>query len=139
MKEIQIRFWILLVIFSGSMLLTGCKSIKESKEGHQMDVRLKLYGKTVRWGALENLYGFLTPEESVKVVFPDNLNNIQVTDYQVRIPPMMLDEHKLSQTVTIDYLFKDAQVVRTMSDSQIWEYDVEAKEWFRANPIPEFK
>jgi len=139
LKEIQIRFWVLLLMIAGGLLLTGCKSIKESKEGHHMQARLKLYGKTARWGALENLYGFLTPEESVKVVFPDNLNNIRVTDYQVRIPPMVLEEHKMSQTVTIEYLFTDTQVIRTLSDNQIWEYDEESKDWFRANPIPEFK
>lgn len=104
-----------------------------------MEVRLDLYGKTARWGALENLYGFLTPEESAKVVFPDNLDNIRVTSYEVRIPPMMLDKHVLSQTVTIEYLFRDTQVIRTMSDNQVWKYDPEIKEWYRANPIPEFK
>lgn len=104
-----------------------------------MEMRLELYAKTVRWGALENLYGFLTPEESAKAIFPDNLNDIRVTSYQVRIPPMMLDQHKLSQTAVIEYLFHDTQVIKTMSDNQVWEYNPEIKEWFRANAIPEFK
>lgn len=104
-----------------------------------MESRLDLYGKTVRWGELENLYGFLTPEESAKVVFSDKLNNIRVTDYQVRIPPMTLDEHTISQTVTIEYVLNDTQVINTLSDRQTWEYDQELKQWFRANPIPEFK
>jgi len=104
-----------------------------------MEVRLELYAKTARWGALENLYGFLSPEESAKVIFPDNLDNIRVTNYQVRIPPMMLDEHKVSQTVTIEYLFHDTQVIKTMSDHQVWEYNPETEKWFRANPVPEFE
>lgn len=138
MKDTLIKLWILLILV-GSLSLVGCKTMDESKEVLMMESRLKLYGKTVRWGSLENLYGFLTPEESAKVVFPENLHNIRVTDYQVRIQPRMLDEHRLSQTVTIEYLFRDTQAIRTLSDHQMWEYDEEDKQWFRANPIPEFK
>ena len=139
MKDNLAGFWILTLILASAVCLSGCGTIEESKESQIMEARLDLYGKTVRWGALENMYGFLTPEESVKVVFPGNLGNIRVTNYQVRIPPMMLEKHKLSQTVTIEYLFRDTQVIKTMSDSQVWEYDPEVKEWYRANPIPEFK
>lgn len=139
MKDNLAGLWISLLILAAGTCLTGCGTIEESKQGQQMEVRLDLYGKTARWGALENLYGFLTPEESAKVVFPDNLDNIRVTSYEVRIPPMMLDKHVLSQTVTIQYLFRDTQVIRTMSDNQVWKYDPEIKEWYRANPIPEFK
>jgi hypothetical protein len=139
LKDNLTSLWALLLILAGSVCLTGCGTIEESKQSQQMEVRLHLYSKTARWGALENLYGFLTPEESVKIVFPDNLDNIRVTGYQVRIPPMMLDEHKLSQTVTIEYLLRDTQVIKVLSDDQVWEYNQETKEWFRANPIPEFK
>ena len=139
MKDNLAGLWILTLILASAMCLSGCGTIEESKESQKMEVRLDLYAKTVRWGALENMYGFLTPEESVKVVFPDNLGNIRVTNYQVRIPPMILDEHRLAQTVTIEYLHRDSQVIKTMSDSQIWEYNPEVKEWYRANPIPEFK
>ncbi len=139
MKLDPTRLWMLLSILVSSMLLVGCKTIDDSKEDQLMQARLNLYAKTVRWGALENLYGFLTLDERIKAVFPGNLDNIRITDYQVRIPPMMLEQHILSQTVTIEYLFRDTQVIKTMSDNQIWEYNKETKQWFRANPIPEFK
>lgn len=139
MKDNKTRFYGLLLILAAAVYLAGCRTIEESKESQNRDMRLELYAKTVRWGALENLYGFLTPEESAKAALPDNLNDIRVTGYQVRVPPMMLEKHKLSQTVVIEYLFHDTQVLKTMSDNQIWEYDPELESWFRANPVPEFK
>ena len=139
MKDNLASFWILALTLASVLCLSSCATIEESKENQKMEARLDLYAKTVRWGALENLYGFLTPEESAMVEFPDNLGNIRVTNYQVRIPPMMLDEHTLSQTVTIEYLYRDTQVIRTMSDSQVWEYKPELEEWYRTNPVPEFK
>lgn len=139
MKDNIIRLWASSLVLTAAVYLVGCKTIEASKEKQNMEMRLELYAKTVRWGALENLYGFLTPEESAKAIFPDNLNDIRVTSYQVRIPPMMLDQHKLSQTAVIEYLFHDTQVIKTMSDNQVWEYNPEIKEWFRANAIPEFK
>ena len=132
---INLSLLMLLVLIS----LAGCKTVSESKENQVMEAQLSLYGKTARWGVLENLYGFLNPEEGIKAVIPDNLDNVRVTDYQVRIHPMVLEEHKISQTVTIEYLFRDTQVIRTMSDSQIWAFDEESKQWFRANPVPDFK
>ena len=139
MKDNLASFWISVLTLASVLCLSSCATIEESKENQKMEARLDLYAKTVRWGALENLYGFLTPEESAMVEFPDNLGNIRVTNYQVRIPPMMLDEHTLSQTVTIEYLYRDTQVIRTMSDSQVWEYKPELEEWYRTNPVPEFK
>ena len=78
-----------------------------------------------------------------------NLHNIKVTDYRVITPARQVDEsagedeevvkYNLLQTVAIEYIVKDAQVVHTLTDNQVWEYNREEKTVYRVNPIPEFK
>ena len=51
---------------------------------------------------------------------------------------MNLDENKVSRKVRIEYVLRDRQVVKTLIDNQIWEYDSEIDQWFRVNPPPEF-
>ena len=128
-------FFVLFVLLS----LSGCKTLQEASNKEQLDAKLNIYGKTVRWGALENLYGFLSPEDSADVIIPKNLDNIRVTDYVVRVPPHLVDLTKATQTAEINYLFRDQHIIRTLVDYQEWRYDEKVKNWYRSNPIPEFK
>ena len=137
-KSKNLSYWTLFVLIL-VMGVSGCKTLEEMSQKNKLDSKLSFYGKTVRWGALENLYGFLAPSESQTVVIPTNLNNIRVTDYEVRVPPRMIEPGKASQTAEISYLFRDRAVVKTLVDNQLWEFDETAEDWFRANPVPEFK
>jgi hypothetical protein len=42
--------------------------------------------------------------------------------------------------VAISYILVNRQVERSLVDQQMWERkDEDSREWYRANPIPEFK
>ena len=105
-----------------------------------MNLRLKEYAHEVRWGQLEALSSYLKPDmvDEQKDVAVDP-QNIRVTNYEVlrRVHPG--EENQVSQTVRIEYLFRDRQVVKTLIDQQLWEYIPDSKDWQRANPIPVFK
>jgi hypothetical protein len=94
----------------------------------------------VRWGQLEALPSYLKPELIAdQADIAKDPQNIRVTNYEVLRNPLPGEENQISQTVRIEYLFRDRQVVKTLIDQQLWEYFPEAKDWQRANPIPVFK
>lgn len=123
-----------------AVLLSGCETIGNAKKDQTMNLRLKEYAHEVRWGQLEALPSYLKPDmvDEQKDVAVDP-QNIRVTNYEVlrRVHPG--EENQVSQTVRIEYLFRDRQVVKTLIDLQLWEYIPDSKDWQRANPIPVFK
>lgn len=119
--------------------VAGCQTLEERHKQKTFDRTLYEYQGTVRWGYLEQLYGFLQPELSENSVIPDNLRNVRVTGYDLIRPPTQVDEHIFTQTVIIRFVFVDRQVEKQITDKQLWEYNPESESWARANPIPEFK
>lgn len=122
-----------------AVVLSACGSLETARVNQKRDLRLIEYGQTVRWGHLSDVYAFLAPAEQAVQTIPEHLDNIRVTQYEVLMPPVPEGEHKFTQTVKIEYLFEDQQVVRTLIDTQVWEFDTDARQWFRTNPPPLFK
>jgi hypothetical protein len=70
---------------------------------------------------------------------PSGLENIRVTSYEVVQGPIMSDETTAIQTVFIEYLYKDIQVIRNLQDRQVWRYNEEEESWALASKVPQFK
>lgn len=129
----------LALIFS-LLLMVGCNSASISNslkpEVEKLREALRAYEVTLRWGKIEDVYGFLTQELKERTPIPAGLENIKVTDYEVLTPPTINDD-KAQQRVRIQYIHQDRQVVRSLIDQQIWNNSKE-KGWVRANPVPFF-
>lgn len=132
------RFLLFLLLAFG---LSACQveGIAERKKAVKLRDTLNRYEVVVRWGALEKAYGFLVPELNEDVVIPAGLDNIRVTGYDLLGGPSKLSEDRVTQTVRIDYVLQDSQVVRSLADKQIWQWNDEIGDWQRANPVPELK
>lgn len=128
---------ILLLPLLLALLLPACQSLSTRSDAQKLQETLDSYAATARWQPLANLYGFLQPELQPQTL-PDNLSNIRVTGYEISGPPRKLAEDRLVQVVTIEYVLIDHQVVRTLSDRQLWQRDAKGQ-WQRANPIPAFR
>lgn len=107
-------------------------------EGKLKDT-LRLYEGTVRWGSLDRIYAFLRPEDQENVKIPPGLNNVRVMSYEAALAPVPIRENRYQHTAAIQYVLQDRQVVKTITDLQIWELDTESKKWYRVNPIPPFE
>ncbi len=125
-----------------SLSLAGCETMENMNREKKLDFDLNLYRHEVRWGQIEALPAYLKPDmiEAQPPVAQDP-NNVRVTEYEVLIVPHFLgqDRNRASQTVRIDYIFRDRQVVHSLVDEQHWEYDAQAKKWYRSNLIPVFE
>lgn len=128
-------------IMATLILLSGCKTLNlmQDKKEESLQNRLKAYQSTLRWGYPGQAYNFLRKDIAAKTPLPANLANVSVTEYKVIRPPELVSEDQAAQTAVIGFIFDDRQVEKTLHDRQLWEYDPEAKTWFRINPIPEYR
>ncbi len=123
------------LVAAALLLLSACAGVSGRQE--KLQNRLLAYDHVVRWGELSHMYGFLSP--TVKAAVPQGLENVQVTDYEP-LSTVPLDKGKgVRRRVHIEYLHRDHQVVKSLTDEQLWRYDEKAGQWFRSNPPPEFR
>ncbi len=129
-----------MAVFLSGLLLAGCGTVGKARKDQSMNMRLKEYSHEVRWGALEALPSYLSPDlmDTQEPVAKDP-SNVRVTSYEVLRNPMPAGENQIVQTVKIEYLFRDRQVVRNLVDQQKWEFNPENNDWVRINHIPVFK
>ena len=120
--------------------LAGCKTVGDYQSGVDLGSVLSKYETMVRWGQLAQTYGFLKPELAAETSVQTGLENIRVTGYEVVMRPVLLSETTATQTVKISFVLKDRQVERSIMDEQHWVSDEQdARHWWRANPIPEYR
>ena len=132
------RGFFTLIVAATALLASGCKTIQEIKGEDALKATLRSYEANMRWGHPEQAYGFLKPDVPDAEEIPEGLDNIRVTGYQVIRPPAHLSEHVVTQTAVIEYIFRDRQVSRSITDHQIWEFNADEQRWYRTNPVPAF-
>jgi hypothetical protein len=64
---------------------------------------------------------------------------VKVTKVRRLTPVVPINETSVTLTISIDYVYEDEQVERTLVDEQVWAQQYEGGEWFRTNSIPRFK
>ena len=136
MKPIGCRLMLLMLT---GWLLVGCNTLSERKQTTTLEDTLSTYAATIRWSALEKAYSYRLPDPEDPDEIPGNLGNIRVTSYEVVQGPTMTDEQTAIQSVSIDYIHRDVQVMRRLLDRQVWHYDAEKERWYLKSKVPEFK
>lgn len=118
------------------LALSGCGTINKEKKSTAMDAALTTYGEAIRWAYWDTAYGYIHPDK--RKAAPEYLDNVRVTNYDVVQPPVMRSDEELEQVARIEYVHKDTQRVRTLSDRQIWSYDEESNAWWLQSGVPQF-
>jgi hypothetical protein len=121
------------------VLLAGCQTNLSGEKPKDLAYKTSVFEDTVRWGALENMVLFLKIEPGEPLQFQEGLDNVRVISYEVAKPLTQVDDTRWGQTVVIDYVLTDRQIVRQLVDQQVWQTDDGGKTWYRANPVPQFR
>lgn len=129
---------VLHLLLTGVVLfLAACSSMQHASMNKKLRLQLQSYDHAVRWGDLEEMYAFVKPDgEPLRI--PEGLENVRVTAYEPLTTVTEEQDRRVRRRVKIQYLHRDRQVVKTLIDEQLWEYDDTMEQWFRTNPPPEF-
>jgi len=127
------------LLLSLVVLLAACQTNPYGEVPKQLTLQVKTFEDVVRWGALQKMYLFEKHDPATPVAIPDNLDNVRVTSYELASPLSRIDDMRWGQTVVIDYVLTDRQVVRQLVDRQVWVSDDEGKSWYRTTPVPQFR
>lgn len=126
------------VLLCLALIMTGCSAIEKDRRAVGLQAATHGYESAVRWGYLENAFGFLHPDLREGQTLPVNMGGLRVTSYDVIQPPVIQPDGSATQIVIIDYLFEDTQVVKRLTDRQIWRWDETGGGWWLHSGLPQF-
>jgi hypothetical protein len=129
-----------LVIPLLALLVFGCASLELSKQMKKFDLMSENYATAIKWSDFEAAY-YSSKDTQIESKPPDlsKLKLVKVTSYEVRQFIVSEDKSQVRQIVEINYYKLNYNVVRTILDHQLWEYDPEGKSWYLRSELPDFK
>lgn len=128
--------WLILIL-----LIAGCASLADEKESWmKFDEISRSYLLALRWGEYEAAYGFKKlPGANEKLPDFEDLKDVKVTFYRVKQTIISEDEMIVLQIVDLQYYRMRNVTVKTITDTQKWEYDQEKERWYLVSELPNFE
>ena len=127
-----------ILLIALGLLVAACNSIPWSDLPDKLVNQTRTFESVARWGDLSSLYGFYKAGPDEQIQIQPGLENIRVTGYEAG-PLTQIGELRWAQTAVIDFVLVDRQIVRQITDQQIWVSDDKGKTWLRETPIPVFR
>jgi hypothetical protein len=118
-------------------LAAGCSSLQIRDPMKDFDDANRAYGRAITWSEYAVAAAFLKTEDQNQVDADiEHLNKFRVTAYEPRLLTVLVKDVRIRQIVKISYFRKDALVVKSASDDQLWEYDPEKRSWVLTTGFP---
>lgn len=122
-----------------AMAISGCATIAEMKITREsLDESIRDYNQMLRWEEGPSASSFVT--EKMKPEYMDKatgFNRVRVVDYRIKSVDFKKEQKKATVTVEYDYHLKSSLNIKTLSDTQKWEYDQKNKpEGWRVTSYP---
>ncbi len=123
-----------------AMLIAGCGSLFGMVQMEKFERAARVYRKAIRWSDFEAACSFLKVEWSENKS-PDfnKLKQVKVASYEVKEIVPLKDKRQVRQIVEITYYKINDNVLKTLREDQLWEYDQEEKSWYIQSGLPDFK
>lgn len=121
-----------------ALLLSGCGAVEKDKRAIGLQAATNGYQSALRWGYYETAYGFVHPDLRKGKPLDAVFDRLRLTGYDIAQPLTMPDKDSATQTVVIEYLYEDRQVVRQLSDRQLWRWDEKLGSWWLHSGLPKF-
>jgi hypothetical protein len=134
------RVRLVLVLVLAGLVAAGCASIRKDQRATTLLVATKGYESALRWGYHETAFGYLPPDVRKGKEPPPVLKSVRVTGYEVVQPSTLSGKfEEATQVVAIDYVHEDRQVVKQVTDRQLWRYDPKLDTWWLSSGLPRFE
>jgi hypothetical protein len=118
------------------LAISGCAIVERDQRAVALQAATNGYQAAIRWGYHETAIGFLAPERRQDPSLTSVFENIRITGYDVLQPPVIQGDDTAIQIVRIDYLNEDTQVVKSLTDRQLWRWDDRQGIWSLASGLP---
>jgi hypothetical protein len=123
-------------LLAALLLWTGCASSFDFRKQELFAERVRQYGKLIRWSEFEMARPYLADDApGRRAPLP---KEVRVVEYEVKQLILTEDARKAGQIVEITYFKEKDPRVRTLTDAQEWEFDLERNQWFLKNGFPDF-
>ncbi|MES9992538.1 MAG: asparagine synthetase [Candidatus Thiodiazotropha sp.] len=119
-------------------LMTACQTLGERQRSQLLEDTLRSYEATLRWSSGLHAAKFTQTQQEVTDT-KQQRKDIRITHYEVVQGPTMLGDQRAVQTAVIQYVLQENQVVREITDQQVWLYDETKEKWYLNSQVPEFK
>ncbi|UHD14638.1 hypothetical protein [Thiocapsa bogorovii] len=129
---------LLLAALLTSLVGVGCAAVEKDRRALALQAATTGYQSALRWGYYETALGFLHPDQRKSGELPEAFSELRITGYDVTLPPVVQADDSATQVVVIDYLFEDAQVVKQLTDRQVWRWDAATNTWWLESGLPRF-
>ena len=123
-----------------ALMVFGCASLRLSKQMERFDMMSRSYADAIEWSDFEAARFF------IKDAQPENppldfrkLQLVKVTSYEVRQLVISEDKSQVRQIVEVKYYKLNDNVVKTIIDNQLWEYDPAGESWYLQSGLPDFQ
>jgi len=123
-------------LLAATLALGGCQTIANEKKAKALENSLAIYREAMRWGYFDTANGYVHPDQRKEL--PAYLENVQVAGYDEVGSAVMKGEEDAEQVVHIEYVLRDRQQLRSISDRQHWRYDAKTHNWWLMSGLPEF-
>jgi hypothetical protein len=120
------------------LVLTGCASLEKDRRAVGLEAATNAYQSALRWGDFESAMGLLSSELRRDEELPQDFKDLRITRYEVVQPPLIRADDTATQTVSIEYLFEYNQILRRVTDRQVWRWDEQEKAWWLQSGLPAF-
>lgn len=122
------------------LLAAGCATVEKDKRAITLYKATTGYESAIRWGYFQNAFGYLHPDKRENQELPEHFQELRVVGYDaVQSPVVQPTKDKAVQIVNIGYLYEDRQVVKQLTDTQLWEWDEEDGAWWLTSGLPKFE
>lgn len=119
-----------------ALLLVSCSTIEKDKRANGLQAATNGYQAALRWGYYDTALAFLDSKMPLPTV---NFKGLRLTGYDVVQSLRMPNKANALQTVAIEYLYEDRQIVKQLIDQQHWHWDAARKAWFLQSGLPKFE
>ena len=104
------------------MLMTsGCASMKINRE--TLNDNVQGYHQLIRWQEVSGAVAFVSePMQATYLDKVTGLNRVKIIDYRIKSVDFSKEQKKATVIVEYDYHLKSGVTIKTIVDTQIWEY-----------------
>ena len=128
------------ILFMLSLLLISCATVSGMRKTEQFEQVSRTYEHAIRWSDFATASSFLKTQKTENFSARlEELQKFRVTSYTIRKFLPSEDKSRVLLIAEIKYFRINGLIVKSISDRQLWEYDITEERWFLTSGLPDFK